>query len=222
MATTAQNIFVSKKEKVHCSTCKKEIGRGALFVHETEKGNGLCFDCSPFKDFTFLPAGDVALTRRSKKHSTLCGVVLQWNQRRKRFERLGQYVEAKAIVLAQQECQADEGKRIQANQKAAEKREEQDQDYIQNFARAIRQRYPHCPKDREMAIAVHACEKHSRRVGRTADAKAFDEKMIDLAVIAHVRHIETNYDDQFGKGKRKREIRQDLKQVIASILTKWR
>lgn len=191
-------------------------------MSETEKANGLCFDCSPFKGFAFLPAGDAAMTRRSKKNSALCGAVIEWNQRRKRFERLGQYVEARAIAVARQECLADEGKRAQTNQKASEKREEQNQIYIQNFAKAIRKRYPNCPKDRETAIAVHACAKHSRRVGRTSDAKAFDEKMIDLAVIAHVRHAETNYDDQFGKGKKKREIRQDLKAVIERIVAKWR
>lgn len=191
-------------------------------MSESEKSNGLCFNCSPFKGFTFLPAGDAAMTVRSKKHSVLCGAVIEWNQRRKRFERRGQYVEAKALVLAKQECLADEAKRALNNAKAAEKREVQDQIYIQDFAKAIRMRYPNCPKDREIAIAQHACEKHSRRVGRTADAKAFEEEMIDLAVIAHVRHVETDYDHQFGKGKRKSEIRQDLKATIMRIIAKWR
>lgn len=222
MAASVQNIFVSKKEKVVCSVCKKAISRGGLFVSEAEKSNGLCLSCSPFKDFTFLPSGDTAMTVRSKKHSVLCGVVVEWNQRRKRFERKGQYVEARALVMAKQECLADEAKRALTNVKAAEKREVLDQIYIQDFARAIRKRYPNCPKDREMVIAQHACEKHSRRVGRTADAKAFDEEMIDLAVIAHVRHAETDYDHQFGKGKRKSEIRQDVKATIMRITSKWR
>lgn len=221
MATEVQTIFVSKKEKVHCSSCKKTVGKGEFFVSEDEKTNGVCFDCSPFKTYTFLASGDAAMTRRAKKHSTLCAAVLEWNQRRKRFERLGQYVEAAAIEAAKQECVADEKIRFVKNQKAAVKREELDKIYIQEFAVEIRKRYPNCPVNREIEIATHACEKHSGRVGRTADAKAFDAEMIDLAVEAHIRHTETNYDNEFGKGKKKREIRQTIKTDVVQVLKKW-
>jgi hypothetical protein len=33
----------------------------------------------------------------------------------------------------------------------------------------------------------HACEKYRGRVGRSKEAKDFDEKSITLAVIAHIR-----------------------------------
>ena len=56
------------------------------------------------------------------------------------------------------------------------------------------------PHKREFEIAAHACEKHSGRVGRTANAKNFNVEMIDLAVEAHIRHKETNYENEFGKG----------------------
>jgi len=46
--------------------------------------------------------------------------------------------------------------------------------------------------------------------------------MIDLAVEAHVRHTKTNYDSQFGKGKRKKEIRSELSSLIQNIMRSWK
>jgi hypothetical protein len=45
--------------------------------------------------------------------------------------------------------------------------------------------------------------------------------MIDLAVEAHIRHAETNYDNQFGSGKTKRMIRTDVKPYVVSVMRKW-
>ena len=222
MATVSQNIFITKKEKLSCSGCLKPIPKGDRFVAESEQSKGTCFQCSPFTAYTLLPPGNAAMTRRSKKYSDLCGVVLGWNQRRKRFERKGQFVEASAIEKARQECEADQHIRDEKNRKAGLIRVEKDKAYIINFAKAIQQYYPGCPENITSKIAAHACEKKSGRVGRTAQAKQFDKAMIDLAVEAHIRHTATNYDDQFGKGKRKRDIRQSVKFEVMKIMAKWR
>lgn len=222
MATEAQNIFITKKQKLHCAKCQKPIPVGEMFVAEKEEGRGTCFSCSPFSSYTLLPPGNAALTRRSKKHSALCAVLLYWNQKRRRYERRGQYVEAIAIIKAQEECDNDKELREQKNKKAAIKRDILDKEYIQNFGQAIRLQFPNCPPLREYKIAEHACEKNSGRVGRTAHAKQFDLNMIELAVIAHIRHVETNYDTQFGKGQQKNEIRANLKNTIDNILNSWR
>ncbi len=221
MSTIVQNIYLTKKETLTCSKCTKRISVGQAYVAETEKHKGTCFACSPFINAVFLKPGNAALTRRSKKHSSYCGVVFAWNGRRKRFERRGQYVEAEAITKAEEECANDEKERALNNEKAAIKRVEQDKLYIAEFSKAIRALYPNCPKNREIAIATHACEKYSGRVGRTAKAKKFDRKMIDLAVEAHIRHKETNYDSQFGTGQTKRAIRSNVKQDISHVLRKW-
>lgn len=221
MEKLVQNIFLTKKEKLKCSSCNKRIAKGQAFVAESEKHRGTCFACSPFVNAAFLKPGNAALTRRSKKFSSYCGVLFEWNARRKRFQRKGQYVEAEAITKAQESCAKDEKERALKNEKAAVKRAEQDKIYILEFSKAIRERYPNCPNNRELAIAKHACEKHSGRVGRTAKAKEFDTKMIDLAVEAHIRHVETNYDHQFGSGKTKRMIRTDVKPYVVSVMRKW-
>lgn len=221
VATESQNIFLTKKEKLKCNSCGKGIPKGKSFVAESEKHKGICFSCSPFLGYVMLPPGDAAMTRRSKKHSTLCGVVLAWNQRRKRYERQGQLVEEIAIEKARLECEKDKAERELKNKKAAVVRAIKDKEYIEAFAIAIRQRYPNCPVKREFKIAAHACEKYSGRVGRTADAKQFDATMIDLAVEAHIRHTETNYDNQFGKGISKQEIRSVVKNDINAVMRKW-
>ena len=222
MATQSQNIFLTRKETLVCNQCYKPIANGQHFVAETEKNKGTCLKCSTFRSYSFLPSGDAAMTRRTKKHSSRCGVVQQWNHRRKRYERKGQFIELKAIALAKQECDADKEKRLISNKKAAVKREIDDKIYIEAFSIAIKNRYPCCPINREIEIAQHACLKHSGRVGRTANAKQFDPKMIDLAVEAHIRHTETNYDKQFGKGIRKKEIRSNLKYDILKIMGSWK
>jgi len=222
MAVRSQNIYLTKREKLNCFKCKKPIKKGQAFVADNEDYNGLCFTCSPFVGYSLLPPGNAALTRRSKKHSELCGVLLFWNIKRRRYERKGQYVEYSAIEKAKKECAGDEKARAIKNQKAAEVRNAQDSIYIHEFGKAIREYYPKCPLNREFEIAKHACEKYSGRVGRTAAAKQFDVSMIDLAVEAHIRHTETNYEKRFGKGMRKKEIRSDLKETILRMLESWK
>jgi len=222
MAKESFNIFLSRKEKQICSICYTIIPKGHQFVAESEKSKGTCFKCSSFRHYSLLPSGNAAMTRRSKNHSARCGVVQEWNLRRKRYERKGQYVEPNAIVLAKAECEADQIKRDSKNAKAAIVRGIKDKVYVIDFSKAIRKRYPNCPLNREIEIAEHACEKYSGRVGRTASAKKFDAKMIDLAVEAHIRHTETNYENEFGKGKRKKEIRFNLKFEIKAKMSQWR
>jgi len=112
LATVAQNIFLTKKEKLNCKACGKSISVGQKFVAESEASKGTCFKCSPFVNYTLLPPGDAALTRRSKKYSELCGVLFVWNQRRRRFERKGQYVQAIAIQKARIDCDSDKGEEL--------------------------------------------------------------------------------------------------------------
>ncbi|MBK8806243.1 MAG: hypothetical protein IPO21_06225 [Bacteroidales bacterium] len=60
MATESQNIFINKKPNFHCATCKKVIKEGDKFVDIQDQQKGMCFKCSSFKDYVFLPPGDAA------------------------------------------------------------------------------------------------------------------------------------------------------------------
>jgi len=82
-------------------------------------------------------------------------------------------------------------------------------------------RYPACPAGREHTIAEHACRKYSARVGRTAAAKSLDAVAIDLAVRAHVRHVETEYDMLLARGVERREARHSVAEFVEVVVRRW-
>jgi len=160
--------------------------------------------------------------RRSRKHSRLSAVVLKWSQARKRYERQGLLVENAALEQAEKECKADEKQREVRRMHAAIRREELDKTYIKQFSARIRERYPHCPPKREFVIAEHACRKYSGRVGRSSAAKALDAEAVRLAVLAHIRHVETNYDDLLAAMHDRSEARMMVRDTVDEILDQWR
>jgi hypothetical protein len=169
----------------------------------------------------FLPSGDAALTRRSRKYSTLSAVVLRWSRARKRYERQGLLVEEEALARAEEECLADADARERRREREAARRAELDQEYVEQFAARVRELFPGCPPGREIAIAEHACLKYSGRVGRSAAAKEFDEEVIRLAVIAHIRHRETEYDRLLSRGRDRWEARTEVEPAVARVLGIW-
>ena len=183
-------VFITSGES-ECSECGEKLGRHAWITLSSEKG-ALCLPCADLDHLVFLPSGDAALTRRSAKYSVLSAVVLQWSRARKHYERQGLLVEESALQRAEQECLADADLRALRQEREAMRRDELDQEYIQQFAARVRELYPACPAGREQVIAEHACQKYSGRVGQSASAKALDEQAVRLAVIAHLRHAETN------------------------------
>ena len=203
-----------------CDECKEDLGSKAWIMLTREKG-ALCLTCADLDHLVFLPSGDAALTRRARKHSTLSAVVLKWSKARKRYERQGLLVEEAPLKQAETECLADEDLRERHRIREAERRAELDFAYVECFAEAVRQLYPKCPSRTAAAIAEHACAKYSGRVGRSAVAKALDEQAIRLAVVAHVRHVETPYDGLLMKGWERAEARLNIEDTVRSVLAKW-
>jgi hypothetical protein len=76
-------VFISTRES-KCDECGENLGSKAWITLAGEKG-ALCLACADLDHLVFLPAGDMALTRRAKKHSTLSAVVLKWSRARKRL-----------------------------------------------------------------------------------------------------------------------------------------
>ena len=211
--------FISTRNST-CGECGQELGRRAWIILDRDK-NALCLNCADLDHLVFLSSGDAALTRRSRNYSGLSAVVVQWSSARKRYERQGLLVENEALERAEKECAADEGARKRARARAAVRRAELDLVYIRSFAGRVREIYPFCPAAREHLIAEHACRKYSGRVGRSAAAKALDEEAVRLAVTAHVRHAETNYDDLLLKGTDRRDAREKVYQKVFQILDRW-
>ncbi len=212
-------VFISS-QKGTCGECQSELADGAWIMLDRDKG-ALCLNCADLDHLEFLPSGDPALTRRSKKYSKLYAVVLQWSKRRKRYERQGLLVELEAIEKAEQECLADQEIRERRRERDALRRQELDTKYVKDFAAKIEELYPSCPPGKAKTIAEHACQKYSGRVGRTAAAKSFSERMIELAVLAHIRHTETQYDDLLLSGVDRWEARLMVEADVLGILDQW-
>jgi hypothetical protein len=212
-------VFISSREST-CDECGEELGRKAWITLRRDKG-AFCLVCADLDHLLFLPAGDAALTRRARKHSTLKAVVLKWSSARRRYERQGLLVESEALERAEEECLADSDARARRREREAERRADLDQEFVSHFAGRVRELFPSCPSGRELAIAEHACLKYSGRVGRSAAAKNLDENAIRLAVVAHVRHVETNYDQLLAKGYDRWDARQEVQSSVERVLDDW-
>ena len=81
--------------------------------------------------------------------------------------------------------------------------------------------YPGCPTQEAEAIADHACQKYSGRIGRSSAAKAFDANAIELAVKAHVRHKHTHYDQLLMKGWERTEARSAIAEKLDQVMCEW-
>lgn len=211
--------FYSSRD-TNCDDCSESIEHGELMAY-TAARETLCLSCADLDHLIYLPTGNAALTRRSKKHSKLSAVVYRWNRSRKRNERQGILVEEKALRRAEKECLADEDVRIQRRVRDAKRRKLQDRAYIKTFIDAILDLYPGCPSNSAKSIAEHACLIHSGRVGRSAAAKRLDDAAVRLAVVAHVRHVKTNYDELLMEGWERFDARNMVKDQLNSILSRW-
>ena len=182
----------------------------------------LCMSCADLEHLVFLPRGDAALTRRARKHSRLSAVVVRFSRARKRYERQGVLAEETAIDQAEAECLADAEARARRRERERERRAGEDVEYNRELARAITRVFPGCPPERAERIARHAGERGSGRVGRTAGARALDPAAIELAVVAAVRHGDTEYDDLLMAGLERADARDRVRAAVDQVLELWR
>jgi hypothetical protein len=217
--TADLKVFISSRDST-CDECGEHLGRRAWITLAGDRG-ALCLACADLDHLAFLPSGDAALTRRARKNSTLSAVVLKWSRARKRYERQGLLVEEEALAEAEQECLADSEARARRREREAQRRAELDRQYVERFAARVRELYPSCPRGRETVIAEHACLKYSGRVGRSQAAKSLAEEAVELAVVAHVRHAETQYDRLLARGWDRGDARAEVHDTVRSILQTW-
>ena len=213
-------VFFVRRD-TQCGECGAELPKGSMITLEGDRG-ALCLPCADLDHLEYLPAGDAALTQRSRKHSRLSAIVLEWSRARKRYERQGILAEPEAIQQAEAECLGDAEQRERRRERAQRRREIIDRKYAADFGREIRRLYPRCPDATARKIAAHACLKYSGRVGRSAAAKRFHADMIDLAVAAWVRHNKTNYDSLLAAFHERHEARAMVRGDVGNVLAKWR
>jgi hypothetical protein len=203
----------------NCSECGTDLGKGSLLI--MEKGEPLCLTCADLDQLMFLPAGDAALSRRARKYSSLSAVVVRFSRARNRYERQGLLVKEEALTRAEAECASDALARAAARASAAIVRAEEDREFVSTLTQAVLQRYPFCPPAEARRIAEHTGRRSSGRVGRSAAGRALDPQALDLAVIAHIRHEHTNYDELLLGGTERMVARGVVRERIEAVIEKW-
>jgi hypothetical protein len=199
-----------------CAECE---GAGDLLI--MDNAGPLCLTCADLDHLVFLAAGDAALTRRAKKASTLSAVVVRWSRTRKRYERQGILAEEAALEAAEQACLADEDARLRRRERDGERRAREDVDLQAKMAGEIARLFPRCPPERAEAIARHTALRGSGRVGRSAAGRALGEEALTLAVVASIRHQDTDYDELLMSGVPRDEARDRIRPAIDRVLATW-
>jgi hypothetical protein len=210
-------VVISPLKEWTCTSCG---GTGGFLLMEDP--GPLCLDCADLGHLDFLPSGDAALTRRAKRASSLSAVVVRWSRSRKRYERQGILAEPDAIDRAEQECLSDAEVRARRRERDEVRRSEEDVRFAAAFASAITAQFPGCPAHRAEAIARHAATRGSGRVGRSAAGRALDPEAVHLAVVASVRHIDTDYDELLMSGVDREEARDRVHERVEDVLDGWR
>lgn len=213
-------VFVITGEGAVCSECGETLERGDWMFREQEQP--LCLTCADLDHLEFLPSGHATLSRRAKKFSPLSAVVVQFNRRRKRYERQGLLATAAAIEQAEISLEADADVRAKQRVAAAIRRVEEDANLVETMIDQIGEQFPSCPSEEARSIAQHTAQRGSGRVGRSAAGRAIDPTAIKLAVIAHIRHEHTDYDKLLMQGVERREARSMIQAALENRLMSWK
>jgi len=149
-------------------------------------------------------------------------VVVRFSRARRRYERQGILVEEDALAAAEERCLADEEARARRRERDAARRAGEDAELGRRFAAEIARLFPGCPPDRADAIARHAVLRGSGRVGRSAAGRAAEPPAVELAVVASIRHRDTDYDDLLMSGVDRTDARGRVRDQVEEVLERWR
>src|SRR3954471_8859419 len=219
-------LVVQPLRRRHCAECRG----GPLAMLVVEGGTPRCLDCADLGHLVFLPRGDTALTRRSREESALSAVVVRFNRRKGRYERQGVLVQEGGLARAAEGClagaEARRGSRVRGARRRrrvrdARRRAVADVRFAEAVAAEIRRLFPGCPEERARAIASHASQRGSGRVGRSAAGRALSEGAVVSAVVASVRHVDTPYDALLMSGVTRHEARGRILGDVEAVLRGW-
>ncbi|MDE3068709.1 MAG: DUF2293 domain-containing protein [Verrucomicrobiota bacterium] len=208
------------------TTWRNRLGRMLSAPHNIryvfmENGQPLCLACADLDHLVFLPAGDAALSRRARKHSVLSAVVVRFSRTRKRYERQGLLVSVEGLAQAEAECRGDAAERAAARERAAVQRAAEDREFVEALTQAILAQYPGCPPEEARRVARHTGQRPSGRVGRSAAGRSLEPRAVELAVLAHLRHEHTHYDELLMQGVDRLDARRLVREKIEQVRRRW-
>ncbi|MBM3967527.1 MAG: DUF2293 domain-containing protein [Planctomycetes bacterium] len=178
-------------------------------------------------DWELLPPGDPMWTRRVKARTD--HLLVQEKVGRKLFSR-GLWASSEVISSVKREIDAERSEASYSAklEKAAERRAEQQSDYVLQFEAEVARflkfapRYARLEQQMAAAIAAHATPVGSGTVARTQRIPV--EKRAESAVIAWMRHQTTAYDNMKIARQRgaRREVRRELAGQSRFLLDRYR
>ena len=211
-------VVVSPVKDWTCAGCGSADG-GWLIMEEE---GPVCMACADMDHLVFLPSGDAMLTRRAKAASRLSAVVVRFSRARGRYERQGILVEEDALERAELESLVDQEARVRRRERDSSRRAQSDVELQARMGLEIRKLFPGCPARRAEAIARHAAQRGSGRVGRTAAGRALGRDALELAVLASFRHQDTGYDQLLMSGVDRATARDRVRDEVNAVLDGWR
>jgi hypothetical protein len=186
-----------------------------------DKAGALCLDCADLGHLEFLPSGDAALTRRATKAGRLPAVVVRWSTRRNRYERQGILAEAVAIEQAARQCLSDADLRVAGNASRAV-------GPIKMCTSAVSSPPPSVSSSRGVRSTAPRRSHFMRRHAAAAvwdeapPGRALDRDAVCLAVVASVRHVDTDYDVLLMSGVDRESARAQVHQRVEDVVNAWR
>lgn len=213
-------VFSQAHDEQTCTECQAVTCRGELFFLDVDRP--ICLSCADMDHLEFLPSGDATLTRRARKFSSLTAQVLQFNRRRKHYERIGLLVTPESIDQAEASMDEDASDRAVQRQKAAAARVKEDAKLVASMTALILTDFPKCPAKEAQQIAEHTAVRGSGRVGRSEAGRSLATNAIELAVIAWIRHQHTNYDSLLMRGVARQDARDQIRAGVQKKLEQWR
>ena len=205
-------IVISPHSAWACTSC----GDTGDFLR-MDKAGARCLDCADLGHLEFLPSGDAALTRRATKASRLSAVVVRWSTRRNRYERQGILAEAAAIEQAAQECLSD------ADVRARRRDASRAAGPIRTCASAVSSRSVSVSSSRVVRSTAprrsHFTRRHAAAAasGEAPPGEALDRDAVRLAVVASVRHVDTDYDALLMSGVDRDSARAQVHQRVEDV-----
>jgi hypothetical protein len=97
--------------------------------------------------------------------------------------------------------------------------EKRDAAVIRDAGAELSVQFPKMPTGEKELVLKHGFRKYSGRVGRTGQMPL--SRKIQLAVIAHIRHKHTRYDELLRNGADRLEARKSVQKKIQDILREW-
>ncbi|KAF1918742.1 hypothetical protein BDU57DRAFT_443251 [Ampelomyces quisqualis] len=99
---------------------------------------------------------------------------------------------------------------------AVQKRDDAD---ISKATTELQKQFPAIPGADKGLVLKHGFKKHSGRVGRTGSLPL--HKKVMLAVIAHIRHMHSNYDALLRAGQPREAARKATWKTIEGVMREW-